>query len=594
VRVPGWLLFVLAAALSASTIWREIGPHDEGLMLQAAHRIASGELPYRDFWWNYGPGQPYVLAGLEQLFDRSLVPWRVLRVLLDATVALLAYRLAVREVAISLAHDLRDGKERAAVEPAPPPETAKPAAGGPSEGAVGPGGSAGEGATRESRSPGEGTTREMASPPAVAPRETGSPAGRATRKMGSVPGGATSEMPPLPAGGRREPAAATSRWLKVGLPLLAWLAVAGAMAFPTGPGPNPAALALGLGAILVAPRRPGSAGFLAGLAALFRPEIGAAAALGAALVAARATRATEGTSAVRRGVNVAVAAVVVAVLGWLPFALAAPDELLDQTVGFLGIQGQQRLPFPLDPGDAGADPNKLLERYLPLLLVVGLAVWLVRRSALALAPLAAAGLLYLLGRTDEFHLVPLAAVLPVMLVAAAARERLLPLRGAAVVVVALIAIHGVERKAGQLVHAPALAEVPGPAGDGVSADAREVRDLRRVLRAVRGKTIFVAPPRFSQVTVGNPLLYVLAGRENPTRYDVMQPGVVTTAKTQREMVRDLRRRRPDVLVRWLDPRTAPEDNESGRARGEQILDRYLSRAYGRPQRFGVFAVSERR
>jgi len=347
-------------------------------------------------------------------------------------------------------------------------------------------------------------------------------------------------------------------------------------------------------AILVAPRRPGTAGILAGLSALFRPEIGAAAALGAALAAARATRAAEGTSAVRRGVNVAVAALVVAVLGWLPFALAAPDELLDQTIGFLGIQGQQRLPFPLDPGDAGADPNKLLERYLPLLLGAGLALWLVRRSALALAPLAAAGLLYLLGRTDEFHLVPLAAVLPVMLVASAARERLLPLRVAAVVVVALIAIHGVERKAGQLVHAPALAEVPGPAGDGVRADAREVRDLRRVLRVVRGKTIFVAPPRFSQVTVGNPLLYVLAGRENPTRYDVMQPGVVTTAKTQREMVRDLRRRRPDVLVRWLDPRTAPEDNESGRARGERILDRYLSRAYGRPQRFGVFAVSERR
>jgi hypothetical protein len=491
------LLFVLAAALSASAIWQEIGPHDEGLMLQAAHRVASGELPYRDFWWNYGPGQPYVLAGLERLFDRSLVPWRVLRVLLDATVALLAYRIAVREV--DAGHDF----------------------------------------------------------------------------------------------------AARSRWLSEGLPLLAWLAVAGAMAFPTGPGPNPAALALGLGAILVAPRRAKTAGVLAGVAAVFRPEVGAAAALGAALVGVASAGGVSAfdslRAAGRRPATTLTAAVVVAALGWLPFAIAAPDELLDQTVGFLGIQGQQRLPFPLDAGGTGADPNKLLERYLPLLLLIGLALWLARRGALALAPLALAGLLYLLGRTDEFHLVPLAAVLPVMLVAAAARERVLALRIAAVAVVALIALHGLERKAGQLRHLPELAEVPGRAGDGVRMDAGEARELRRVLAATRGRTIFVAPPRFEQVTVGNPLLYVLAGRENPTRYDVMQPGVVTEPDVQREMVRDLRRVKPDLLIRWRDPRTRPEDNESGRARGSRVLDAYLDRAFtGDRRRIGVYELTTRR
>lgn len=478
-RTRDTALFVLAAALSASTIWWGIGPHDEGLMLQAAHRVASGELPYRDFWWNYGPGQPLVLAVFDLVWERSLVPWRVLRVLLDATVALLAYRLAEREVA-----------------------------------------------------------------DAVAVR------GRTA----------------------------------VALPLLAWLAVAGAMAFPTGPHPNPAALALGLGAILLAPRHAKSAGALAGLAAVFRPELGVAAALGAAYAARN-----ERTGAV----PVLGSAVAVAVAGWLPFFVAAPGELLDQTLGFLTIQDQQRLPFPLDAGGVGADPNKLLERFLPLILVVGFAVWLVRRRALALAPIAAAGLLYLLGRTDEFHLVPLAAVLPVMLVAAAARERVVALRVAAVAIVALVAIHGLERKAGQLRHAPDLAKVPR--GDGVRADAAEARDLRRVLDAIGDDTIFVAPPRFAQVTVGDPLLYVLAGKGNPTRYDVMQPGVVTEADVQREMVDDLRRARPKVLVRWLDPRTAPEDNPSGRTRGATILDRYLAGAYrGEPRRIGVYELRRAR
>jgi hypothetical protein len=474
-------LFVAAAALSAATIWFGIAPHDEGLMLQAARRIADGELPFRDFWWNYGPGQPLLLAP----FEGSLVAWRVIRVLLDATVALLAYELAWRGV-----EEARDRARAGVVEPTP-------------------------------------------------------------------------------------------RWTGL-LALLAGVAVAGAMAFPTGPGPNAAALALALGALVLAPRHVVVAGALAGLAAVFRLEIGVAGALGLVLLGAP---------------RALLPALAVALAGWLPFVLAAPERFVDETVGFLGIQNLQRVPFPLDPAGIGLDPNKLLELWLPAILVLGTALWLVAaavrgpaRRALALAPLALVGLAYLHGRTDEFHLVPLAVALPVLLVAAAARERALAPRLALVAVVALVAIHGVERKAGQLVHLPALGDLPGTP---VRAEAREARDLRRAVRAVRGRSLFVAPPRFDQVTVGSPLLYVLAGARNPTRYDVMQPGVVTTAKVQREMVGDLRRARPQVLVRWNDPRTRPEDNGSGRTSGSTVLDRYLAAAYGRERRIGRFTLSER-
>src|SRR4051794_34047521 len=96
-------LFAAAAALSAFTILREIGPHDEGLMLQAAARVAGGEWPYRDFWFNYGPGQPLVLAALWKGFGPSLLAWRVLRVALDATVALLAWLLVRRQAPAWLA-----------------------------------------------------------------------------------------------------------------------------------------------------------------------------------------------------------------------------------------------------------------------------------------------------------------------------------------------------------------------------------------------------------------------------------------------------------------------------------------------------------
>jgi hypothetical protein len=51
-------LFAGAALISGFTILRELDPFDEGLALQAARRVAGSELPYRDFLWSYGPGQP--------------------------------------------------------------------------------------------------------------------------------------------------------------------------------------------------------------------------------------------------------------------------------------------------------------------------------------------------------------------------------------------------------------------------------------------------------------------------------------------------------------------------------------------------------
>jgi hypothetical protein len=473
------LLLVFAAALSAFTILRDYGPHDEGLMLQWAGRIASGQWPYRDFWSNYAPGQPVLLAGLVKLFGPSLLWWRVLRVAIDAVTALLAYRLVRRDAA-------------------------------------------------------------------------------------------------------------------EGWALAAWVAVAGAMAFPTGPGPNPTALLLAFGALAAGRLSPGPGGVLAGLAVLVRPEIGIAAAIGVALEAA--------PGAVLRALAPAAA---VAVAGLAPFALVAGGDMADQTVGFLGSQDLQRLPFPLHAH--GLDPNKLLELYLPLILLVAAALWALAlalrrpgRRDLALVPLVIVGVAYLLARTDEFHLIPLSAALAVGLAIAGARTENAVLRGALALALGLIALHGVERRAGQFVHPPAQAAVPAPAADGVRTSRADAAALARLIPAVRrrtphGEPVLVAPPRFDRVRFGDPLLYVLLDRPNPTRYDVMQPGVVTTAKVQREMVRDLARTRTPVVVRWEAPGArALEPNGSARSSGVHILDRYIARRYGPVARYGDYVLLARR
>lgn len=103
---PGLLaaLFAGAAAISAFTILRPAAPFDEGIVLQAARRVADGQLPYRDFDWAYGPLQPYLLGGaFEALGGPSLLVWRILRVLCDASVAVVVYALVRREAPHRLA-----------------------------------------------------------------------------------------------------------------------------------------------------------------------------------------------------------------------------------------------------------------------------------------------------------------------------------------------------------------------------------------------------------------------------------------------------------------------------------------------------------
>ena len=75
---------------------------------------------------------------------------------------------------------------------------------------------------------------------------------------------------------------------------------------------------------------------------------------------------------------------------------------------------------------------------------------------------------------------------------------------------------------------------------------------------------------------------MLADRPNPTRYDIEAPGVVTSAPVQREIVADLERARPRVVVRDTSPVTAaPEPNAAGRSSGVTLLDDHLARGLPR-------------
>jgi hypothetical protein len=536
------LLFAGAALLSGVTMLNGIQPNDEGLMLAAAARIAEGQVPYSDFWWFYPPGQPYLLAGLWELFGPSLLPWRIVRVLCDAGVAVLAYTLAVR----------------------------------------------GGASPRVALATWLAAALAMAYPSGPHPFPVA-----LALALGAL---LLFEQRPLAAGA------------------LAGMGAAWRIEF---------AAYLGLGIVLayaLRPPQPARSG------ALGLPPSGA-------LTVQQDRGGFDAAEFARDAGGFAAIALATAVLLFAPVVVAAGlPESWDLLVRYPleDFGDYQSLPFPLDydgplnteslGGFLSDSTENLLLFYLPLALVLGLAGALLalavrfrreRWPQVATAVFALGMAHYLLTRPDVFHATPLAVMVAVLAAWAItgwrepqpaasgsgpSARRLAGLTGAGLAAAGLAyaIVEGLDRRWLEL--RTDYAELRLPPADGVRVREAARTPLERAVRHVRervppGRPIYVATRRSDLVTSGHPLFYVLADRNNPSRYDIQAPGVVTTAPVQREIVRDLRRTRTPVVVRWTAPLTAArEPNKGGEPTGVTILDDHLRRAYRPEARYGSFVI----
>jgi hypothetical protein len=73
------------------TMYRYVPPYDEGLILVGATRVLSGDIPYRDFYANYGPAQFYILAALFKVFGPSILVERLWDILIRSCTVLVIY-----------------------------------------------------------------------------------------------------------------------------------------------------------------------------------------------------------------------------------------------------------------------------------------------------------------------------------------------------------------------------------------------------------------------------------------------------------------------------------------------------------------------
>ncbi len=68
---------LVGVLLSLPAMFAPLNLYDGGLASSAATFLLHGALPYRDFWWLYGPGGPVLLAPFVALFGPSLLGIRV-------------------------------------------------------------------------------------------------------------------------------------------------------------------------------------------------------------------------------------------------------------------------------------------------------------------------------------------------------------------------------------------------------------------------------------------------------------------------------------------------------------------------------------
>lgn len=87
-------LVILTTALLVAVMPRAPSIFDEGLILMDAQRVLAGEIPHRDFYTNYGPGQPYSVAAVLAIFGPgNLLAARVFGVVTMALSVGLGYLL---------------------------------------------------------------------------------------------------------------------------------------------------------------------------------------------------------------------------------------------------------------------------------------------------------------------------------------------------------------------------------------------------------------------------------------------------------------------------------------------------------------------
>jgi 4-amino-4-deoxy-L-arabinose transferase-like glycosyltransferase len=106
--------------------------------------------------------------------------------------------------------------------------------------------------------------------------------------------------------------------------------------------------------------------------------------------------------------------------------------------------------------------------------------------------------------------------------------------------------------------------------------------------------IFVGHARHDRIFLTDVLFYFVSERESATRHFWLEPGIATTEAVQKEIVQELIQHRVRIIVLYSPLHPFIEPNEGGRSSGVTVLDDYIRSAYRKGWVSGEYSVWEKR
>jgi hypothetical protein len=102
--------------------------------------------------------------------------------------------------------------------------------------------------------------------------------------------------------------------------------------------------------------------------------------------------------------------------------------------------------------------------------------------------------------------------------------------------------------------------------------------------------VFIGLPRHDKIFINDILLYFAMNRKSATKWYEFNPGLQTSAPIQREMVGELERAKPKLIVIEAIGADVWEPNDSVFSSGVTVLDDYLRQAFEPIATFGSNTV----
>lgn len=105
--------------------------------------------------------------------------------------------------------------------------------------------------------------------------------------------------------------------------------------------------------------------------------------------------------------------------------------------------------------------------------------------------------------------------------------------------------------------------------------------------------IFVGNSRHDRIFVNDIMFYFLSERHSATKYHELHPGLATTKEVQLEIVDELKRNNVKFIVLWSGAENVAEPNESSLSSGITILDDYIRTNYAPVMYFGPYKILQK-